>query len=232
MSQRPTPNVVVFGGTGAGKSSVINMLKGSKPAKVSSSAMGVTTGCDCYVKTINGETFNVYDTPSLSEGTAGRVSAVDAIQLLHNLIRQLSDGVNLLVFVMRAPRITALAQKNYQMLFDIICERKVPIVIVITGLEREGNLDQWWPDNKASFDLQRMLFHGHACITAVKGAPGGREAQVYEKSKNKLADLIQQSYSERLWKAPERTWFYSTIENSSIFLASILPISIPSCLSF
>src|ERR1700730_10509355 len=111
----PIPNIIVFGETGAGKSSVINMLEGNDKAEVSSSAKGVTFTSAQYQKTISGTLFKVFDTAGLNEGAAGAVPARAASKGLSQLLRQLEGSLNLLVYVMRAPRITETAQKNYEM---------------------------------------------------------------------------------------------------------------------
>jgi len=211
--QGPPLNVVVFGETGAGKSSIINMLDGDEQAEVSSAATGVTSRNTCYVKTIQDRTFHVYDTAGLNEGTVGQVSARDAIEGLYSLICDLAGGVNLLVFVMRAPRITIVAQQNYRMLYDIICNKKVPIVIVITGLEHEQDPDKWWFTHKGSFDSQDMLFSGHACITATEGVLKGKAifGEAYSDSRKKVAGLIVESFTTKPWKMQEVSWFSATV---------------------
>ncbi|KIJ09098.1 hypothetical protein PAXINDRAFT_31737, partial [Paxillus involutus ATCC 200175] len=43
---------------------------------------------------------------------------------------------------------------------------ETPVVIVVTNLERENNMDDWWEKNKSSLQRLGMEFDGHACITA------------------------------------------------------------------
>ena len=81
----------------------------------------------------------------------------------------LDDGVNLLVYVMRAPRIVATAKANYELFFETFCYGQVPIVIVVTGLEDKDDMDKWWEENKSVFDDYKMPFSGSACITATQG---------------------------------------------------------------
>jgi tRNA U34 5-carboxymethylaminomethyl modifying GTPase MnmE/TrmE len=207
-------NVLVFGETGVGKSSVINMLEGKEHARVSDSAEGVTLHSESYEKQINGSTFQIFDTVGLNEGPAAILSAKDAIEGLYRLIRQLDNGVNLLLYVVRAPRISAIAQKNYEMFHEAFCHKNVPIVIIITGLEDRENMDGWWKENKASFDQQGMVFSGHACVTAIKGKlRDGKPAfqREYEESKKKIESLIIRRHSKIPWKMPTRSsWLSST----------------------
>lgn len=206
-------NIIVFGSTGAGKSSVVNMLDGSSQAEVSNAAKGMTFSNTCYKKIIKGMTVNVFDTVGLNEAIRGTVSPREAVEGLYNLTRQLDDGISLLVFVMRAPRITAVEQQNYQMFYEILCDKKVPIVIVITGLEYEEHMDEWWPANEEAFDLHEMLFHGHACITATRGI-SNETAQAYEQSKLKVEELIGPLIFNVLWKVPQRSWFASIAQSN------------------
>lgn len=102
------PNVVIFGETGAGKSSVINMIAGEKIAITSSSLSGCTFDSTKYMVAINGIQFRLWDTAGLNETEHGTVATKDAIIRLYRLINELSlnGGVNLLVYCVRAPRIT------------------------------------------------------------------------------------------------------------------------------
>ena len=207
----PPVSVVVFGETGSGKSSVINMLPGigepGSTAQVSSSATGVTTETTCYTKVIEDRIFHLYDTVGLHDSSVGPVSATDAIERLYKLISELCDGVNLLVFVMRAPRITIGAQQSYNLLFDAICNKKIPVMIIVTGLE-DVDREKWWSDNRASFDDRDMLFAGHACITALTDT---RVCYAYERSKKDVARLIYDSYTRKAWKMPEMSWFAAAV---------------------
>jgi energy-coupling factor transporter ATP-binding protein EcfA2 len=212
-SGSPEANVVVFGETGSGKSSVINMLPGvgepgsGSTAKVSSSATSVTNENARYIKVIEGKIFHIYDTVGLHDISIGRISAMHAVEGLHALISELCDGVNLLVFVMRAPRITIGAQQSYNLLYDAICDKKVPVVIVVTGLEDEVR-EQWWSENRELFDCCDMLFAGHACITALTDM---RVRYDYEQSKMAVARLIYDSYTRKAWKMPEMSWFAAVV---------------------
>lgn len=203
--------MIVFGETGAGKSSVINMLDGGKVAPVSNGAAGMTFACDRYEKKIGDQTFNIFDTAGLNEGDAGKVQGKTAITNLYKCIYNLETGVSLLIYVMRAPRIKDTAQKNFKMFFETFCNKEVPIVIIVTGLEdEEGDMDAWWRANKTHFAANGMHFSGQACITATKGKQ--RKGihifqQEYDDSKTKVEALIPKSCLSEPWKMPRSTWF-------------------------
>jgi predicted GTPase len=210
------PNVIVFGESGAGKSSVVNMLDGNLVAKVSHGVVGMTFNNTPYTKTIRGSKFNVCDTVGLNEATPWSDAPQDDSNALQKLIGLLEDGVHLLVHVMRAPRITETTKKNYDMFFRGFCRSSVPIVLVVTGLEDREFMDDWWIENKKTFDQYGMTFRGCACITAVKGR-SLNEKLIYEEkrkeSKRKLENLIHRSYSHTSWKMPPESWFDSTLRS-------------------
>jgi hypothetical protein len=212
--ESPDFNVIVFGESGAGKSSVINMLHGDLLAEVSDGATGVTFENQSYMKDIGGRCFRVFDTVGLNEGSHGTVKPQDAVEKLWKLINKLGDGVHLLVLVMRGPRVTQTFERNYKLFFEIFCQRKVPIAIIITGLEGRADMDSWWVANKKSFDKHFMKFCDHACITSTKGALIHGEhcyQQRYDKSKLKVEHLIVNSCGQP-WKLDPIPWFLTIID--------------------
>lgn len=136
-------NVVIFGETGVGKSSIVNMLSAKDVAKTSNGTKGCTFHSTAYDIDVLGRPMTLHDTAGLDEGEAGHIPKAEAIVQLYKLIRSLSDGVSLLMFVMRAPRIKDSAAKNWQFFSKIICQGQVPAVIVVTGLELEEDMDKW-----------------------------------------------------------------------------------------
>jgi hypothetical protein len=72
-----------------------------------------------------------------------------------------------------------------------LCEKKVPIVLVLTGLEREkDNMEDWWNRNKHTFAKYEIRVAGHACITAVDD-PDGRFKHLYEESRGLVRNLVK-----------------------------------------
>jgi predicted GTPase len=222
-------NVIVCGQTGAGKSSVVNMLQSSgngRDADVSSAATGVTFQATRYSKTIANVNYNVYDTVGLNEGAGGSTNATNAIRQLYNLLKDLIDGINLLVFVVRAPHITAKTQENYDMFFKHVCSQKVPIIIVITGLENErledaGDeesddevvenwntaVDKWIGKNRKNFveGGYTMKFEEFVGITAIKGVKRRGRYPLegkYEASRKRLEAAITRTCSQQPWTIP------------------------------
>ena len=203
------PNVIVFGETGVGKSSVINMLAGAPVATASNSVQGVTFQSAAYEIKIGDGQFKIYDTIGLGEDSAGSVPATTAVKNIYQLMVEVEGGVDLLVYVLRGPRLGAAARKNYQMFYEILCQKKVPIVIIITGLEAEHDRNAWWSTNKAYFDKRGMEFVAAACITASPGK-GGVYQKEYEESQKAVQDLILRWSSRGPWHPPTTTGWFTT----------------------
>ena len=227
-------NIIVFGETGAGKSSVINMLCGSNKATVSSSASGCTLSSTGYEGTIGDQLFTFWDTAGLNEGDLGKVPDMKAAVSLFHLLHKLKGGVSLLVFCMKAPRVTEASRKNWDFFGNLLCDRRVPVVLAITYLDQEDT-DSWWSKNEAHFlkngimpskaiypGRQYQLSRedsepganksdvGVACMTATKGKvrKNGRHAleEEYEESCWKIRKLVSESHLPEPWKTEPVKW--------------------------
>ena len=215
-----------------GKSSVVNILAGKQVSKSSNDAVGCTFEHRQYSIKVASHSIRIYDTTGLNECGNGTVPSLKAIALLFKLIRELADsgGIDFLVFVTR-PRITENTQRNYAMFFKTLCKEKVPIVIVITGLEHETTMDDWWRRNKGKFDSHDMAFEGHACVTTTKGkrTPSGYTLQSeYDQSKETLDNLIASfCKKDKPWKQDADAWFSFALENLLTHFTSIFDLSKP-----
>ncbi|KAJ3500730.1 hypothetical protein NLJ89_g9663 [Agrocybe chaxingu] len=207
-------NVVLFGESGCGKSSVVNMLLGFEAAPTSSGARGCTFNSAGYDIRIDGARFRIHDTAGLEEGEEGRVPKADAITQLYSLLRTLDGGVSLLVFCMKAPRIKESAKHNWLLFHEIMCKGQVPIAIVVTGLEQEDNMDSWWESNEDTFRRYGMHSHGHACVTAIRGRLRKGEYTLqaeYDESKAKVEQMIKKCYKEQPWRMQRIQWLGEVI---------------------
>ena len=175
LTSEPKPmhhrfNIVLFGEMGAGKSSVVNLIMGSDVAPTSSGASSCTLDAKEYKVTIQGRDFRIFDTVGLNEPHSLRDPdrLIGAINKAYCLIKSLSDsgGINLLVFCVRRGRLTVNTQQNYKLFHDFLCHKKVPIALVVTHLEHEEHMEDWWPNNQAHFTECGIHILDHACITA------------------------------------------------------------------
>ncbi|OAX33354.1 hypothetical protein K503DRAFT_804439 [Rhizopogon vinicolor AM-OR11-026] len=198
-----TRNIVLFGQSGAGKSSVINLMAGGGIAETSNSANHCTMHWKEHPIAFGGYNYEVFDTIGLEEPQLGIDGYLEAIKNAHNLITKLDNegGIDLLLFCVRAGRITATVQNNYRLFHEFLCEKKVPIVLVLTGLERElENMEDWWDKNMQTFHKYNISVAGHACITSAENLEG-RSQQLYEESRQleralKLSQNGQQAVCE------------------------------------
>ncbi|KDQ59831.1 hypothetical protein JAAARDRAFT_175394 [Jaapia argillacea MUCL 33604] len=223
----PCANIIVFGESGAGKSSVINMVAGRDVASTSSNATGCTFRTEKYSISTPHLTLNLFDTAGLNEGSEGTVQSADAIKNLYKLVRSMEDGVNLLVYVVKGPRIKESTSNNYRMFYEAFCQKKVPIVLVITGLENESNPDEWWRKNYVTFRKYKMEFAGQACITATRGKLNeyGRHMfqREYDESKPKVKDLITQRCAAEPFKMEKIGWFLAVLKTTFNGVTLVIP---------
>ncbi|KDQ59830.1 hypothetical protein JAAARDRAFT_33403 [Jaapia argillacea MUCL 33604] len=230
--QLPVRNIIIFGESGCGKSSVINLLAGDHVADTSSTAAGCTFQSHKYTIASEYMVLNVFDTIGLNEGKGGAVASNVAIANLYKLVRKMDGGVNLLIYVIRGPRITESTSDNYRMFYEAFCQRNVPIVLVVTGLENEDPMDAWWDRNHYAFTNYRMEFSGHACITAT---PGKCDEQghfmferEYDESKPKVFHLILEYSLQSPWKMESTSWFVAIFKTLYNGLLPMVPLINPS----
>ncbi|KAG1742192.1 P-loop containing nucleoside triphosphate hydrolase protein [Suillus lakei] len=164
-----TCNVVIFGETGAGKSSLINLVAGKQTALTSCDSMGCTTETNAYDVSIQNKTLNVklIDTVGLGEGPEGAVPDKEARGILKKLLRDLmkKTDIHLLMYCVRGVRATKALCRNYDLIRSEVKER-VPIVLVATALEDQApEMEEWWRKNVQLISDFGMAFAGHACVT-------------------------------------------------------------------
>ncbi|KAF9240459.1 hypothetical protein BU15DRAFT_45763, partial [Melanogaster broomeanus] len=150
-------NVVVFGDSGVGKSSVINLLTPSPVAKTSSGASVCTFMSKCHNVIIDNEHFQIWDTAGLDGGSfrTPPPAGVDG-------------GIQLLVYVVRGPSLDRSIAKNYVIFYTAISRKKIPIAVIITGLENvDGNMEDWWKEGQKVLADFEMYFDAHACVTTL-----------------------------------------------------------------
>ncbi|KIJ68044.1 hypothetical protein HYDPIDRAFT_37613 [Hydnomerulius pinastri MD-312] len=211
--QQPSPskNIVVFGESGIGKSSLINLIAGRSVAATSSSAFGCTFEHKKYELEIEGIPCTIWDTTGLDEGSQGRIPAETAEanlkRLLHDLMK--ANGIDLLIYCVRGSRLRKTLLNNYNIFYSAICRKKVPIAIVVTGLENyEGEMEEWWAANEAEFAALKMHFDGHACVTTLDIAKVNSPAlkERCDDSRKTVLSLISNTYSRDQWGTKQENW--------------------------
>jgi len=210
ISRMSTKTIVLFGETGAGKSSIVNLMAGEERAKTSPGIYSCTLAWKEHPIAFDGYDYKVFDTVGLEEPQLGIDKYLDAIVNARNLIMKLENdgGIDLLLFCMRAGRVSATIQNNYRLFYEWLCDKKVPIVLILTGLEREENMEDWWTRNEATFKKYEIVVQGHACITAANKLDG-RHQELYQQSRRLIRDVVRQHTHDRGgagWKGGEG-WF-------------------------
>ncbi|KAF5353322.1 hypothetical protein D9756_007988 [Leucocoprinus leucothites] len=209
--QNEPRNIVLFGETGVGKSSVINMLSnntesGVKPATVSSRAVGGTLESCRYPIFADNAQFILWDTAGLNEGEYGSVPAELALANLHSLIRQLDKGISLLAYCIRASRYRDILKVNYDLFTRIICQGEIPVVLIVTGLENEPRMSDWWASNKREFSRRGLSFVDCACVTTIKGR-NDVFLGLYEESRRTIRGLIMTNCPQYAWTVASDHWW-------------------------
>jgi len=209
-----TKNVVLFGETGVGKSSVVNLMAGKEVAFTSPDMGRGTMQWNKYSITFDKHKYDVFDTIGLEEPELGMKEYLDTILNARNLVMELDNrgGIDLLLFCVRAGRVSATIQNNYRLFYEWLCEKKVPIVLVLTGLEREDRMEDWWIRNSPTLDKHHIVVDDHACITAANNLDG-RHRRLYEESRQLICSLVKKHTYDRPeggWKSGDG-WFKSFV---------------------
>ncbi|KIJ67529.1 hypothetical protein HYDPIDRAFT_108361 [Hydnomerulius pinastri MD-312] len=216
------PNVVLFGETGVGKSSVINLIAGEKIATISGGLEAGTLDYRGYTLRVGRNQIRIYDTVGLNEpdiGITGYAKAVEnASRLVHSLHQE--GGVNLLLFCIQASRVSDALKSNYRLFHEFLCEKQVPIVLIVTHLENEQRMDDWWVRNERTLgEKYQIKVTGHACITATSD-PEGRHQAALETSKQSVQTMLDNwtnSWREQFTKE-EKLWIATFVQNMFTFV--------------
>ncbi|KAF7969664.1 hypothetical protein HWV62_26713 [Athelia sp. TMB] len=202
-------NVIVCGQAGVGKSSIINMLAGKEIATTSNDMIGCTFKSEPYVVARPGHrAITLWDTAGLDEGPTGRVTALAAMKNIFKLTSQLSEstGLSLIIYVVKGKLVGNIV-KNY-LLFKAFCDDKVPLALVVTGLDDVDDKVAWWGRNERYFKQAGLLSAGHACIVATKQP---HTADAYDQSTEEVFDLIETTSLSTPWATESRNWFIRVV---------------------
>ncbi|KAG2131410.1 P-loop containing nucleoside triphosphate hydrolase protein [Suillus bovinus] len=185
--------IVVFGETGAGKSSLVNLMAGKEVARTSPDTQRCTMRWTEYPIDFHGSSYMVFDTIGLEEPQLGIKEYIESVENAYKLVRELDEkgGIDLLIFCIRASRVTATHQSNYRLFHEFLCEKKVPMVLAITNLEREQRMEDWWDRNKETFNKYKIKVAGHVCITTASRLDG-RHKDLYEQSRITIRKLVEE----------------------------------------
>ncbi|KAG1886636.1 hypothetical protein F4604DRAFT_1675516 [Suillus subluteus] len=177
------PNFIIFGEMGVGKSALVNLIAGDELAEISSGTQLCTLESTEYPVTFSDSQLNVnlFDTVGLNSPTMNNAGYLDTLVKAHELIVLLKDrgGVHGLLFCIKAGRLSHTVQQNYRLFFEFLCQEQVPLALVVTNLENEENMDDWWTMNKA---------HIENCGIGYQNAYGAR----YFESRKKVLSMLKE----------------------------------------
>ena len=214
-------HVVLFGETGVGKSSLVNLLAGWHVAEISPDSVACTLASTEYQFQLGAATIRLWDTVGLEEPERGTNGYMGAIEKAAELIRRLnaSGGISLFLFCIRGSRVTTTMQSNYRLFCEVLGKKQVPIALAITHLERELVMEDWWQRNTKTLEKNGIFVGGHACITTLEGHPK------YVESRNAVQDLLWQYADQGKFSMPSETWLAQLLSGLSMLLGFALPKS-------
>ncbi|KAG1745355.1 P-loop containing nucleoside triphosphate hydrolase protein [Suillus paluster] len=191
--KRPHKVILLFGETGVGKSSLVNLMAGTAVAPTSPDVGRCTMHSQDYTIEFDGESYKVFDTVGLEEPQLGIKQYLDSVENASKLIQNLDKhgGIDLLLLCIRAGRLTATVKSNYRLFHEFLCEKKVPIVLAITNLEREQTMEDWWKRNHKTFRQTDIYVAGHACLTAADKQTL-KHPHLYDESRVTIRNLVKE----------------------------------------
>ncbi|KAG2040432.1 hypothetical protein BDR03DRAFT_857773 [Suillus americanus] len=211
MSSRPQPpNFIIFGEMDVGKSSLVNLIAGKQLAESSSGAQLCTLQSTEYPVAISDSQLNVnlFDTVGLNSPTMNNAGYLDALVKAHELIVSLKNrgGVHGLLFCIKAGRVSNTIQQNYRLFFECLCQEQVPLALVVTFLENEENMDDWWTIHKPLLENSGIVPVMHVCITTIRGYQNAYEAKYFE-SRKKVLNMLKELGSRDPCLVDGSVWF-------------------------
>lgn len=203
-------NFIVFGEMGVGKSSLINLIAGEQVAKSSSGIQPCNLESTEYSIRLSDPQLNVnlFDTVGLDSPTMDSASYLNALVKAHELILSLKNqgGVHGLLFCIKGGRVSRTMQQNYRLFYEFLCQKKVPLALVVTNLETEVNMDDWWTRNKAHVEKSGVVPATHVCITAIKGHQNAHENKYFE-SRRKVHNMLGVLGRAEPYSMDTSSWF-------------------------
>ena len=194
-----TIRVLVFGGTGVGKTSLCNTLTGTT-RPTDGGARGVTSKTHVYAAFRHkGHAIQVVDTVGLHEAESGTVPPEQAALQLVDLLKSSKEGFHLLVHVAKAGRITKQHEEDYEFFVDKMTDRNIPVVLALSGCENEEPMDSWVHQNGRHFSK----FSYRALLATCFAGGGNLEAHyapLRVESRAKVLDAITTFALPQAWK--------------------------------
>lgn len=134
-------NILVFGTTGSGKSSICKLMTKKNNIKISDSAIGCTLETTKHEVVKNNNIYAFYDTAGLNEPDTGAVKSKDAALAIMRFMLLETHGFNIVLFVKNTPRIVRDDINNFKFLKEYITKDKIPILFIKTHCDDDTDLE-------------------------------------------------------------------------------------------
>jgi len=134
---------------------------------------------------------------------------LEALVKAHELVNSLekTGGLHGLLFCIRGSRISNTVQQNYRLFYEFLCDSKVPLALIITGLEGEkGDMDLWWTRNQAHVKKCGVEPYAHTCITTTMGLNDVFKRR-YLESRTKIITVLKTLESGTACSVDASNWF-------------------------
>ncbi|KAH7919384.1 hypothetical protein BV22DRAFT_967174, partial [Leucogyrophana mollusca] len=202
-------NIVIFGATGVGKSSLVNLIAGKNIAETSNGARVCTLGARNYTMNINGHILRLHDTSGFT--SVGDNDNILAVEKAYRLIMQLESesDIHLLLFCMRNERISTATVNNYHLVFNILHGQTIPVIFVVTNSENEPSMENWWERHEKTLEKFGMRNAGHACVVTDPGLNGVHQEK-FEESRAIMHRLLLTHCTGVSLKAEREGWLTRT----------------------
>ena len=216
-----TYRVLVFGSTGTGKTSLCNSLTGQK-MPVNSSARGVTFKSHTFDSIEFGKNnLIITDTIGLNESDGGTIPAASAATELLQLLNNSKEGYNLLVHVMKAPRITKTHKDNYKLFYERIVQKDIPVILVATGCENDNPMSKWAEENTEHFEKDGFEYRE---VLATCFIEGGRFESNYAPLRAESKNLVLDAIARYALPSPKKIYFDESTQHGLVELVSEDPL--------
>ncbi|KAF8557992.1 hypothetical protein OG21DRAFT_1504664 [Imleria badia] len=184
--------VALFGVTGCGKSSIINLLADKPVANVSTGVEACTRRARWYPISLGEKKFRIWDTMGFNQAEAKDTNPLSPYEQAHALLRNLQDGVDLILLCARKDGINASLRSLYWLLDSFFFGGRAQIALVLTHFDAPH--DQWWERNRNIIAQKCEIpvqFLPYVCITTVQNGPPQLDP-LHDQSKQALKALLQE----------------------------------------